>query len=160
MKFEIPVPSKMTVGWTEDLLLKRLGSALEWLLQMTFCPAHAQLIRDIVKEHTRLACIPSDVEAWLARTGRKPTSFPPMFELSSTGRTYTRDAYAPVRRDAYAEVEKLTGGSIPTPFHFSNFEESFLDRSVAIRNPRHGPSLFEVPNQNFAIRNLHFQKPP
>jgi hypothetical protein len=40
-----------------------------------------------------------------------------MLEQSSTGRPYTRDAYA-VRRDAHAKVEKLTGGSIPAPFHF------------------------------------------
>jgi len=49
-----------------------------------------------------------------------------MLEQSSTVRTYTRDAYAPVRRDAHAEVEKLTAGSIRAPFHFSNFEESVL----------------------------------
>jgi len=36
-------------------------------------------------------------------------------------------AYAPVRRDA--EVEILTTDSIPARFHFSNFEESVLDRS-------------------------------
>jgi hypothetical protein len=30
-----------------------------------------------------------------------------MLEQSSTGRTYTRDAYAPLRRDAHAEVVKL-----------------------------------------------------
>jgi len=52
-----------------------------------------------------------------------------MLEQSSTGRTYTRDAYAPVRRDAQAEVEKLTAGSIPARFHFSNFEKSVLDRN-------------------------------
>ena len=46
-----------------------------------------------------------------------------MLEHSSTGRIYTRDAYA-VRRDAHAEVEKLTAGSLPVPFHFSNFKES------------------------------------
>ena len=39
-----------------------------------------------------------------------------MLEQSSTGRTYTRDAYAPVRRDAHAEVEKLTASSMPAPF--------------------------------------------
>jgi len=44
----------------------------------------------------------------------------------------TRDAYAPVRRDAHAAVEKLTAGSIPAPFHFSNFEESVLDRSEVV----------------------------
>jgi hypothetical protein len=32
-----------------------------------------------------------------------------MLERSSTGRTYTRDAYAPERRDAHAEVEKING---------------------------------------------------
>jgi hypothetical protein len=31
--------------------------------------------RDIVKEHTRLACNASEVEALLARAGSKPTSF-------------------------------------------------------------------------------------
>jgi hypothetical protein len=41
-------------------------------------------------------------------------------------------AYAPLRRDAHAEVEKLTGGSIPAPFYFSNFEESVLNRSVLV----------------------------
>jgi len=53
-----------------------------------------------------------------------------MLDQSSTGQTYTRDAYAPVRRDAHAEVEKLTAGSIPTPFHFSSSEESVLDVSA------------------------------
>ena len=63
----------------------------------------------------------------IARAGRKPThstDVPPMLEQSSTGRTYTRDAYAPVRRDAPPELEKLTAGSLPVPFHFSDFEES------------------------------------
>jgi len=54
-----------------------------------------------------------------------------MFEQSSTGRTYTRDAYAPVRPDAHAQVEELTGASLPAPFHFSNFEKSVLDRSFS-----------------------------
>jgi len=31
--------------------------------------------RDIVKEHARLACKPSEVEALLAHAGSKPTSF-------------------------------------------------------------------------------------
>jgi len=53
-----------------------------------------------------------------------------MLEQSSTARTYTRDAYAPVRRNVHAEVEKLRADSMPAPFHFSNFEESVLDRSV------------------------------
>jgi len=52
-----------------------------------------------------------------------------MLEQSSTGRTYTRDAYAPVCRDAHAEVEKLTTGFILAHFHFSIFEECVLDRS-------------------------------
>ena len=43
---------------------------------------------------------------------------PPKLEQSSTGRTYTRDAYAPVRRDAHAEVAKISAGSIPASFHF------------------------------------------
>jgi len=51
-----------------------------------------------------------------------------MLEQSSTGRTYTRDAYAPVRRDAHAAVVELAAGSLPAPFHFSNFEKSVLDR--------------------------------
>ena len=88
--------------------------------------------RDTAKEHTRLACKSSEVESWLARTGRgqlDSADVPPMLEQSSTGRTYTRDAYAPVRRDAHAEVEEITAGSIPAPFHFFNFEESVLDRS-------------------------------
>ena len=41
-------------------------------------------------------------------------------------------AYAPVRRDAHAEVEKSTTGYILARFHFSNFEESVLDRSDAV----------------------------
>jgi len=169
MKFEIPVLSKITVGWTGDLLLKHLGSALEWLLEMRFCPAHVQLIRDIVKEHTRLACEPSEVEAWLARTegsqlhsadaradlDRSNLHAGPDFAKASSRQA----AYAPVHRDVHAEVEILTGGFIPTPLHFSDFEESFLDRSVEIHNLRHGPSLFEVPYQQFA-RDLHFQKTP
>ena len=32
-----------------------------------------------------------------------------MLEQSSTRRTYTRDAYAPVRRDAHAKAEKING---------------------------------------------------
>jgi hypothetical protein len=32
-----------------------------------------------------------------------------MLEQSSTGRTYTQDAYAPLRRGARAEVEKISG---------------------------------------------------
>jgi hypothetical protein len=32
-----------------------------------------------------------------------------MLDQSSIGRTYTRDAYAPLRRDAHAEVEKING---------------------------------------------------
>ena len=51
-----------------------------------------------------------------------------MLEQSLTGRTYTRDAYAPVHQDAHAKVEKLTAGSIPAPSHLSNFEEFVLDR--------------------------------
>jgi len=42
-------------------------------------------------------------------------------------------AYAPVRRDAHAEVGKLMAGSIPAFFDFSNCEESILDRSGAQR---------------------------
>ena len=53
-----------------------------------------------------------------------------MLEQSSTARTYTRDAYAPVRRDAYAQVEELTGASLPAPFQFSNFEKSVLGRNT------------------------------
>jgi hypothetical protein len=64
----------------------------------------------IVKEHTRLACKASEVEALLARAGQLHSAdVPPMLEQSSTSRTYTRDAYAPVRRDAHAEVEKING---------------------------------------------------
>ena len=39
------------------------------------------------------------------------------------------DGVACARRDAHAEAEKLTAGSIPERFHFYNFEESVLDRS-------------------------------
>jgi hypothetical protein len=34
-----------------------------------------------------------------------------------------------MRRNAYAEVVKLTAGFISAPFHSSNFEESVLDSS-------------------------------
>jgi hypothetical protein len=43
---------------------------------------------------------------------------PAMVEQSSTGRTYTRDAYAPVRRDARAEVKKINGGLHTSAFPF------------------------------------------
>jgi hypothetical protein len=43
-----------------------------------------------------------------------------MLEQSPTGRTYTRDAYAPVRRDAHAKVEKVvflySSGAAGLPF--------------------------------------------
>jgi hypothetical protein len=56
-----------------------------------------------------------------------------MLEQSSIGRTYTRDAYAPLGRVAHAELEKLTASSIRVPFHFlSNFEESVLDSSESV----------------------------
>ena len=48
----------------------------------------------------------------------------PDFAKASSGRLRML-----VRRDAHAEVEKLTADSMPAPFHFSNFEESVLDRS-------------------------------
>jgi hypothetical protein len=54
-----------------------------------------------------------------------------MLEQSLTGRTYTRDVYA-LRRDAHAEVEKLTAGSIPAPFHSPKFKESVLHSSVGL----------------------------
>jgi hypothetical protein len=49
-------------------------------------------------------------------------------------RSYSQLATAAVapgwgRRDAHAKVKKIAAGSIPAPFDFSNFEESFLDRS-------------------------------
>jgi len=88
------------------------------------CPADAATqyrnIRAWVDEGSAkvpLACKPSELEAWLARAGREPTSFRRCSRGSSTGRTYTRDAYAPARRDAHAEVVKLTVGSKPAPFH-------------------------------------------
>ena len=59
-----------------------------------------------------------------------------MLEQSLTGRTYTRDAYAPVRRDAHAKAEKIKEGSIPAPSHFSKLEESVLDRSAALSERR------------------------
>jgi hypothetical protein len=62
-----------------------------------------------------------------------------MLAQSSTGRIYTRDAYAPVRRDAHAEVEKINGLSI-----FSNFEEFVVDRSVGISPPAPIPRAFGV----------------
>jgi len=60
-----------------------------------------------------------------------------MLEQSWTGRTYTRDAYAPLRRDAHAGVEKLAAGSTPAPLHFSNFGESVLDRSGTTYKENH-----------------------
>jgi hypothetical protein len=35
-----------------------------------------------------------------------------------------------IRRDAHAQVVKLTAGSMPAPFHSSNFKESVLDSSA------------------------------
>jgi len=48
-----------------------------------------------------------ELETWLAEREKSrlhSADVPPMLEQSSTGRTYTRDAYAPLRRDAHAEV--------------------------------------------------------
>ena len=59
-----------------------------------------------------------------------------MLEQSSTGRTYTRDANAPVRRNVHAEVVKLTGGS--SAFPFSNLEESVLTEVLGNRNQELG----------------------
>jgi hypothetical protein len=56
-----------------------------------------------------LACKHSELEAWLARAGTMTNSNAPLLEQSSTVRTYTRDAYSPVRRDAHSEVEKING---------------------------------------------------
>jgi len=50
-----------------------------------------------------------------------------MLEQSSTGRTYTRDAYAPVRRDAHAEVVKYPHANAFPFFQFSkNLENAQL----------------------------------
>ena len=48
----------------------------------------------------------------------------------------------------YAETlmprwKKLMGGSLPAPFHFSNFEESVLDRSDVVATAAWNPSLSE-----------------
>ena len=79
-----------------------------------------QLMPRHSKGHTRLACKPSELEArrgQLEQEGRHfiPADVLPMHQ-SSTGRTYTGDAYAPVCRDAHAEVQKLTACSIPGAF--------------------------------------------
>jgi hypothetical protein len=47
-----------------------------------------------------------------------------MLEQSLTGRTYTRDAHASVRRDAHPEMEKINVWLHTSAFSFSNFEES------------------------------------
>ena len=70
----------------------------------------------------------------MARAGRKPTSLrrcttDARAELNWSNLHAGPDfveagAYAPVRRDAYAKVEKLTAGCMPARFHFSHFEES------------------------------------
>ena len=83
--------------------------------------------RDTVKEHTRLACKPSKVEAIIARAGRKPTSFRrcttnARAELNWSNLHAGPDfveagAYAPVRRDAHAAVVELPAGSIPASCH-------------------------------------------
>jgi hypothetical protein len=67
-----------------------------------------------------LACKASEVEAWVAREAgqRHSADVSPMLEQSLTGRTYTRDAYAPVRRDARAEVEKINGWLHTSAFPF------------------------------------------
>ena len=83
----------------------------EACLRRRVWPAHAQLMPRHSKGHTRLARKPSELEArrgQLEQEGRHfiPADVLPMHEQSSTGRTYTRDAYAPARRDAHAEVEK------------------------------------------------------
>jgi hypothetical protein len=52
-----------------------------------------------------------------------------MLAQSSNGRTYTRDARAPYAETLMPRWKKLTTGSIPAPFHFSNFEETVSDRS-------------------------------
>ena len=93
----------------------------EVCLRRRVWPAHAQLMPRHSKGHTRLACKPSELEArrgQLEQEGRHfiPADVLSMHEQSSTGRTYTRDAYAPVCRDAHAEVEKLTACSVPGPF--------------------------------------------
>jgi hypothetical protein len=64
-----------------------------------------------------------------------------MLEQSLTDRTYTRDAYAPVRRDPHAKVEKINGWPIPAPSHFYSFEESVLEmhpRRVSRKSCLHG----------------------
>jgi hypothetical protein len=68
-------------------------------------------------------------EAWLARAELNWSNLhagPDFAEPSSR-----QAAYAPLRRDVHAEVEKLTGGSIPAPFHSFSFEASVLDRNAA-----------------------------
>ena len=65
--------------------------------------------------------------AWLTRAELNWSNLhagPDFAEASSR-----QAAYASMRRDAHAEVEKLTGGSAPAPFHFSSFGESVLDRN-------------------------------
>jgi hypothetical protein len=69
-----------------------------------------------------------------------------MLGQSSTGRTYTRDAYVPVRRDAHAEVEKINGWLHISAFPFSNFKESVLDRSDG-----RAPQDFEFAGSSFGV---------
>jgi len=107
--------------------------------------------RDTVKEHTRLGRRrlgegASRVQAFrsrrlaiIARAGRKPASFRrcttnARAELNWSNLHAGPDfveagAYAPLRRDAHAQVEELTRASLLEPFHSSNFEKSVLDRS-------------------------------
>jgi hypothetical protein len=75
-------------------------------------------------EHTRLGCKDSYVVALLARAELNWSNLHagPDFAKASSWLA----AFAPVRRDAHADVEKLTTGSILARFHFFNFEESVL----------------------------------
>ena len=99
----------------------------EVCLRRRVWPAHAQLMPRHSKGHTRLACKPSELEArrgQLEQEGRHfiPADVLPMHEQSSTGRTYTRDAYAPFDgffRPIFAireiKVEGLTPKSCAAP---------------------------------------------
>jgi hypothetical protein len=111
--------ASMAVFTKGNLLLKRLGSALEWLLEMRSClgrgvwPPHAELMPRHSKEAYALGAtkarrsslsrvsLPNQRLGWLEREGNQLhcADVPPMLEQRSAARTYTRDAYAP-----YAET--------------------------------------------------------
>jgi hypothetical protein len=53
--------------------------------------------------------------------------------LPSLRKVYTRDAYAPLRRDAQTEVRKSTRDFLPKPFHFRFLEIRLGQERLEIR---------------------------